>query len=220
MVYSLATKGVGVERYAETDWDVLDMPVEAIPTCVEYADPASVHPSALGEHVARMEQGYWMKSDTLPSKVLWASGERPIPDVLPRFTVSPRFRDLVEAFEPSVHQFVPVEVFKKRTGTPVATYYWFIVGQLIDSVNRERSTFQWEEGQRGLWVDELMNTTTWEFTKIPNARLVFSRSRIGSRHIWRDMHVLGGERLCSTAFGEAALAARLTGVSISPREEA
>ena len=63
-----------------------------------------------------------------------------------------------------------------------------------------------------------MNTTTWNFTKIPDARLVFSLSRIGSRHIWRDPHVLGGERLCSPDFGKAASAHEFTGLSVSPRD--
>ncbi len=142
-----------------------------------------------------------------------------IPDVITWFAVSPRFKDLVEQFEPGVHQFVPVDIYHARKGDPVATYYWFIVGQRIDSVDREKTTYIWEEGVRGVWVDSLMDKTTWEFEKIPGAKLVFSNSKVAGHHIWHDPHVLSfNNGLCSDEFGEAIIANGMTGVAVTPRE--
>jgi hypothetical protein len=217
VVYYLSASGDGIERYAETDSGVLDMPQESFWRHIEFAEPDKVHPSALKENVSPREQGYWVKPETMPKRYLWANGAKPLPDVLPGFVVSSRFKELVEKFEPEVHQFVPVEIYKQRNGEPVETYYWFIVGQRLDSVDREHTTYTWQDGERGLWVDELVDTKTWNFTKIPNARLFYSNDRIGAHHIWHDPHVIGGDRLCSSSFGEALLSSGLTGVSATPR---
>jgi len=221
MVYYLSASAVGIDHYAETKWDILDMPLADVRNRIKYAYPEKVHPSALKEHVQPREQGYWLDPNTLPKKVLWAKRSKsPLPDVLPWFTVSSRFKELVEQFEPGVHQFVPVDIYHSKNGEPVATYYWFIVGQRLDSVDRERTTFVFQEGQIGLWSDSIANTETWQFTKIPNAKLVFSHALIGDHHIWNDPHVMGGERLCSDAFAKAMIASGMTGVAATPRESA
>jgi hypothetical protein len=218
MIYYLSASGDGIERYAETESGIMDMPQESYWRQIEYAEPHKVHPSAFKESVSAREQGYWIKPETMPKQYLWANGAKPLPDILPGFVVSPRFKELVEKFEPNVHQFVPVEVYKQRKGEPVATYYWFIVGQRLDSVDRGLTTYAWQDGERGLWVDELVDTKTWEFTRIPNARLVYSDAQIGSSHIWHDPHVIGGDRLCSSALAEAILSSGMTGVAATQRE--
>jgi hypothetical protein len=224
MVYYLSASGDGIDRYAETKWDILDVPINDVTGRLRYAHPDEVHPSALKEHVQPREQGYWLDPETLPKQVLWGTGSKPpLPDVLPWFTVSPRFKDLVEQFEPGVHQFVPVDIYQSKKGEAVATYYWFIVGQRLDSVDRERTTFKWrapkEDPSDGRWISEIMDTTTFEFTPIPNARLVFSNDQVAGHHIWHDPHVLTfGNRLCSDAFAEALLASGMTGVAATPRK--
>lgn len=219
MVYFLSPGSTGVEGINSATWDTIDVPSEDVNRLLEYANPDSVHPSALQDDAIRRQQGYWLRPDTLPKKVLWAKGTNPtLPDVLFWFAVSPRFRELVEKFEPEVHQFVPVEIFHSRNSAPVATYYWFIVGQRLDSVDRERTTFVFQEGKIGLWSDSIANTETWQFTKIPNAKLVFSHALIGDHHIWNDPHVMGGERLCSDAFAKAMIASGMTGVAATPRD--
>ncbi len=224
MVYYLSASGDGIERYAETKWDILDMPIDDVHNRIKYAHPDKVHPSSLKEHVQPREQGYWLDPDTLPKKVLWATGSTPpLPDVLPWFIVSSRFKDLVEQFEPGVHQFVPVDIYQSKNGEPVATYYWFIVGQRLDSVDRERTTYMWRASKDnpndGHWIREIMDTNTFEFTPIPNAELIFSNSQVAGRHIWHDPHLLTfGNGLCSDAFAEALLASGMTGVAATPRE--
>jgi hypothetical protein len=224
MVYYLSASGNGIDRYAETAWDILDVPINDVTGQLRYAEPDKVHPSALREHAQPREQGYWLDADTLPKKMLWGKGSTPdLPDVLPWFVVSPRFRDLVEQFEPGVHQFVPVEIYKSKKGEPVATYYWFIVGQRLDSVDRERTTFMWkapvDDPGAGYWYDEIYDKTTFSFTPVPNAKMVFSNAQVSGNHIWHDPHLLTfGNGLCSDAFAQALLASGMTGVAATPRE--
>ncbi|HEX8571665.1 MAG TPA: DUF1629 domain-containing protein [Allosphingosinicella sp.] len=222
MVCYLARSGDGIERYAETEWDLLDMPVATMSRQAEYADPDQVHPSALGENVSRLEQGYWVKPESLPKKVLWANGTKPIPDVLPRFVVSPRFRDLVEQFEPGVHQFVPVEIYKSRDGESAAIYYWFIIGQRVCSVDEEHTTYIFkafsDQPEDGYWSKRKRNRELQRYEDIPGAQLFFSNSRTDGHHIWKDPQLLtGGERLCSDSFADAVTAGNYTGVNVSKR---
>jgi hypothetical protein len=221
MVYYLSASGDGIDRYAETDQGVMDMPQEGYWRNIEYAQPDKVHPSALRENVAADEQGYWVKPETMPKQYLWANGSKPLPDVLPGMVVCDRFRGLVEQFEPGVHQFVPVEIYKSKKGDPVATYYWFIVGQRLDSVDRERTTFMWkapaDDPAAGYWSDRHFDPQTSRMVQMDNAKLIFSNTQVSNHQIWNDPHVMGGERLCSDAFAEALKASGMLGVAATPR---
>ena len=213
MVYFFVHSGDGINN-----WDILDVPAKEADFHIEYLDPAAVSPRAMKPNAVRRDQGYWVKPETLPQKILWANGKQPLPDILPWMAVSARFRDLVEAFEPGVHQFVPVAIYKARKGEPVATYYWFIVGQRLESVDAQRSTFLWEDNT-GLWVDSILDTTTWRKTPIEGAKLFFDEDKISGHHIWHEPQLPAqNARLCSNAFAKAAQDAAFTGLSITPRE--
>jgi hypothetical protein len=225
MVCYLSESSDGIARYAETDQGVIDVPRESSRLKIEYAEPDEVHPSAFRENVSVRQQGYWVNPETMPKKYLWANGEKPLPDVLPGFVSSSRFKDLVEQFEPGVHQFVPVDIYKKRDGVPVTTYYWFIVGQRLDSVDREQTTFVWkapaDDPAAGYWFDQEMDKTTFEVVRFPDARMVFSNKQIAGHHIWHDPHILTfNNGLCSDAFSEALRSSGITGVTATPRESA
>ena len=89
--------------------------------------------------------------DEVPRRVLLESNHKAIPDFVAieaRLGLSPEARALVEAFEPGVHQFLPVEVVRKRGKRPVhrldgrvldAPYYLFIPQTILDAVWVERS---------------------------------------------------------------------------------
>ena len=130
----------------------------------------------------------------MPKKYLWANGGKPFPDVLRGFVVSPRFKDLVERFEPGVHQFVPVEMYRSRDGDPAGTYYWFIVGQRLDSIDREPTTYLWkspkDDPEAGPWFDREMDKRTFKVIPIPHAKLILSNNKVRGHHIWHDPHVL------------------------------
>jgi len=223
MVHYLSESGEGIARYAETDWGTLDYPVEEIPTRIEYEDPGIVDLRAARPNVARMEQGYRLKPETLPKRVLWASKSAPLPDVLPRFAVSARFRDLIETFEPGTHQFVPVDIYRARGGSPAETYYWFIVSKRLDSVDRAHTTFfsraSKNNPDEGHWLDEIMDRQTYEFTPIEGAQLFFSNDATRGHHVWHDPHVLThNNRLCSDELARAVSEGGFTGVGATPRQ--
>jgi hypothetical protein len=223
MVYGMAAVGADEDIFGNPDWDILDVPVREVNGRIEYADPDNVHWKAKKDNATKRNQGYAVNPDTMPKRVLWASGKYDVPDILPWFAVSPRFRDLVEQFEPGVHQFLPVEIYKKRTGAPVATYYWFVVCQRIDSVDRAHTTFDWQapkdEPEAGHWSAHIFKTEPLEMIKIEGAKLVFNNSQVAGHHIWNDPHISpGGDHLCSDAFGKAALAANFTGLAVGQLE--
>ena len=69
-------------------------------------------------------------------------------DVHARPAVCPEVRALIEAFEPGVHQFLPVEVVRPRRKKPIhrldgrvldTPYYLFIPQTFLDAVWVERS---------------------------------------------------------------------------------
>ena len=223
MVYFLSSSGEGIELYAETEQGVMDVQQEGYWRCIEFAEPDKVHPSALGENKSAQEQGYWVKPETMPKQYLWANGSKPLPDVLPGMVVCPRFKELVDQFEPGVHQFIPVAIFKAKGEEAVATYYWFIVGQRLDSVDRERTTYMWkapdDDPQAGHWVDRHFDPATSRMIRLPDASLAFSSDMISGHHIWHDPHLLGQNNpLCSDEVADALQGAGFTGLAITPRE--
>ncbi len=71
---------------------------------------------------------------TAPKRVLYKSGGRTVPDFVAiqgRFSVCQEVRDLVEALEPGVHQFLPVEVVRPRSSRPIHR----LDGRVLDTPN-------------------------------------------------------------------------------------
>ena len=188
---------------------------------LEYADPDAVHWRAKKDNVVKSEQGYLLNPETLPKRYLWASDD--LDEFLPGFVVSPRFRDLVQQFEPGVHQFVPVDICRTPDGPTVATYYWFIICQRVDSVDREHTTFVWkapmDEPEDGHWARYIFDEKSEDMVEIPNAKIVFSNIQVAGHHVWHDPHLLSyNNGLCSDAFAQAALAQNFAGFDAVHRE--
>ena len=96
--------------------------------------------------------------------------------------VSRRFHDIVERFEPSVHQFLPVQMyFNRNDADPFGTFYWFVCCTLIDSLDPHHTTIPFrgfydermEDGlRRGRWhIDAEAD---------PPQKAVFSLKAIGN----------------------------------------
>ena len=183
-----------------------------------YASPSDVDEKTLRRDHASCEAGYRMDPDSLPKKVLWRARNPEPLEVLPGFVVNDRFKALVEDFEPGMHQFVPVEVYRDKKGQPISGYYWFIVCQRAETVDPVRTTCHWNEGGR-YWSARILDRATLDWHEIPNAKIVYSGALVGSRHLWVDPTVLThADRLCSDAFARAAQEANFRGLAITERE--
>jgi uncharacterized protein DUF1629 len=111
--------------------------------------------------------------------------------------VSGAFKDLVERFEPGVHQFFEMKVTSRKQ--ELDTMYLFIVCNRLDSLDHDACVPPILPG------DVLYNPTYG-----PSDKRVFSQRQIGGAHIWCDMHELG--IWMSNAFAHAVFETGLTGV--------
>ena len=153
----------------------------------------------------QMNQGYRVVAEDAPKKVRWLSTVRAVPDYdkcggVPY--VSERLRDLIEQFEPGVHQFVPVDLYRPKAKEPFATHYWFVVCSRIDSVDAEHTTLI-KDGPSGMWMPNEDYTS----------KRVFSLNAIGHHHIWSDTRTGADWRFVSNQFHDALLDHGMTGIS-------
>ena len=177
------------------------------PFALEFVDPSPGSGfNVITAGKQRAPVGRAIKADNVPTTLRWKSGKT-MPDFEgpPGFLcVSLRLKEIIEQFEPGVHQFFPLKVIDKA-GEPLAERWLWVMCNLIDSVDREHTTLVLD---RGLWGAEGV--------KAP--RLVFSSRLIGTRQFWRDVHLLPQRLLCSDKAGEALAAAKLTALSLTHKE--
>lgn len=126
-----------------------------------------------------------VKPDFVPTRMRWGDRQRhPIPDfdnglIL---NVSNRARDVIEGLEPGVHQFLPVEYFDVE-GAPIEKRWFLIVGNRIDSVDRDHSRMRLAKG------------IMWTSNDVDNPRLVFNEQQAAGTHLWQDKHLTSGPYL-------------------------
>ena len=185
-----------------------DMPPGRLTDSLEFADPEGVSWKARLANTDKTKCGYPLRADTLPSRVTIRGAGAELPDVIAHFVVSGRFRDLVEAFEPGVHQFVAVDMNTPGKADPLAQYFWFIVCQRLGAVDEEHTTLEAGTDQKG--------GRYWKRAR-SDQQLVFSNRKIGDHHIWMAPELLSPNcGFCSAAFGEAVIQAGFTGVDLFP----
>ena len=117
--------------------------------------------------------------------------------------VSERFREVVERIEPGVHQFEPIRVVRK-SGEEIGTWYWLFCCNWLDSLSRAETTLP------PIVVNGEMRG--WRET-VRGAQMVFSRPRIGGRHMWIDKFIGLPNVYVSGTLKEAISAAGLEGVT-------
>jgi hypothetical protein len=89
--------------------------------------------------------------------------------------VSPGFRDLVERFEPGVHQFLPVRMLRKDTH--LGGMFLMVIAARIDGLNH--ALCEPPLGDRRVYVRQI--GSTW--------RIVFDPERIAGHHLWFEKHL-------------------------------
>ena len=219
MVYSIGRKSPfkGAEPKSEVigDWDV-----------VEFRDPTEVDIIAKAKLNPAMSYGYAVAPESAPHAVIWQSRRQlPLDYALGNnkiVLVSKRFREMVEGFEPGVHQFLPVAILhSKNDSEPFDTFYWFVCCALIDSLDPEQTTLTW----RGFYdecMEDGLRRGEWYFDQSvePKPKPVFDLQAIGGHHLWRDPYINGRTMVhCSAEFGEELIEAGLTGFALNPKEQ-
>ena len=193
---------------------------------VEFLHPDKVDRHAWARDHVLTTYGYPLVVDSLPKGFVWKSKAKLPPDYAfgnnRVMLVSARFRDLVERFEPGAHQFAPVSMYHSNAeAEPFDEFYWFICCNLIDSLDPAKTTFNW----RGFYDERMedgLRRGRWHFDVAdePSQTAVFDLNATGDRHLWRDPYLNARTTVyCSDAFGEALMAAELTGFGLLHYEQ-
>ena len=127
---------------------------------------------------------------------------------------SARARDLIERLEPGMHQFEPV-VFVDYDRKKLADMFVFFVCRRLDTVDREHtnmilSPHYWRPARDVFRRKPELVPLDADLEAEPNQ--VFSLSRIGGAHIWRDKHI-ADSMYVSDAFVETFYEEGLTGLA-------
>lgn len=188
---------------------------------VEYLNPDEVDRHAKARDHLPTGYGYPLAPDSTPKSFVWKSKKKLPPDyafgINSVMLVSSRFRDLVEQFEPGIHQFLPVEMYHSEADAePFDEFYWFVCCNLIDSLDPENTTYTW----RGFYDERMedgLRRGRWNFDQSvePKQRPVFDLKAINGSHLWRDPYINARTTVyCSNEFGTALSKSGLSGFGL------
>jgi hypothetical protein len=160
----------------------------------------------------KMASGYKIDTTTVPKKMRWESMNRIPPDIEKSYgslIISEQVRDIIETFEPNVHQMLPVDLYRPKANDPFVRYYWLVVCNRIDSVDAKHTTFE----RLGRNKDGI-----WDLNRDPVKTIVFNRLAIAGRHMWLDPFIVNGLQL-SNELGDALIAINPSGAVFTRRDE-
>lgn len=166
----------------------------------------------------KFSSGRAVTTENMPTKMRWLDRQHhKIPDFddAQVTNVSQRTKDLIERFEPNVHQLIPVE-YHDIDGKFLEHRFFLIVCKRLDTLDRNRTTMILVDGKMWLPPSDL------ESHEIPAgidpsvpAKMVFNLSQIGGAHLWCDKHLLSGGPFISDDLASAIRAEGLTGLRLS-----
>lgn len=169
------------------------------------------------------QAGRRIKTEHVPTKLEWRSKAAVSDYKTPMgfSMVSPRFREIVEALEPGVHQWLPLEVVDKKGGH-LADRYYFIPCNRIDSADHEHTSMVMYIGGWSVPKD-LIRLDKAEFLPTdydPQRRVqyVFSEAKTAGIHAWRDKHIGLSHLLISDQLAEALQKEKFTGLELRKAE--
>jgi hypothetical protein len=120
-------------------------------------------------------QGYPVETTHLPRAWQWPSST-PLDFLQYGFTLaSPAFRAVVEAIEPNVHQWSPIQIFDKKK-SPLAEHFICIAGHRVNCVDLDRTTGYLPLGDASWQV--------WKPGPAGGSQLVLSRAKVAGKHLW------------------------------------
>jgi hypothetical protein len=162
--------------------------------------------------------------ENVPKHAFLKGSNKTIPDIGPisaKLSMCREARELIESFEPDVHQFFPVEITRKRSTKPIyrldgrileEPYFLFNVQTILDAVWIDRSQLQ---------VFRHLPDATPVVGALPgNYNIVLRKSVIDGHHIWRGGYQMGHNLFFSDALVAAIEAKRLRKLEFHHLEEA
>jgi hypothetical protein len=166
----------------------LDFSSEFATPSIEFVDPPSTYP------VYGLSVCIPIDPDSMPSlgklKRPWPN---PIPDVFPTpglNAVSQRFLELVEQFEPGIHQFFPLSVQEFDGASLRQELYIFNCAVGIDAIIFRGTQPNWDTDAIGV---PLLRTGMGE-------KFELSRPAVGNRHLWCGKTVARNKLFVSDPF--------------------
>jgi len=132
-------------------------------------------------------------------------GKRDLGDLLKmssHFLVSKKMRDVIEALEPGVHQFQPVELIWKD-GSHAADFFWFNPCNRVDGMDRKHTTHDFNE-KIGKWI----------FAG-ERRKYVVNLTQTAGKHLWVDSRLLSHSIFVSEEFKKAVGGAEILGVGFN-----
>ena len=167
---------------------------------IEYVDTTYDQRSLGGGFPAgELGCGRAVKPEFVPTKVQWGGPKRGrVPETLQgrgMMLVNARFKDIIERFEPGLHQFLPLTLLWKDD-TVAQDMYFFNICSRLDTVDRIATTAEF--GSEIMWRPE-------------TGTIVFSPAQMGNHHIWIDKHIYYGW-FVSDQLHDALVGAKITGI--------
>jgi hypothetical protein len=169
---------------------------------IEYLDRTYSRGTVAGGFDAGdLNLGRLIKSENVPTKFLWGGPKnRKLPDALlgPMhiLLVSDRIKNIIERFEPGLHQFFPADVFYKSNNELAQKMYYLNICTLLESVDKELTSSPF-------------SGIMWRPDK--GGELVFNLDQIGQHHLWHDKHIMHGWMM-SNALHDALVEKGITGL--------
>lgn len=113
-----------------------------------------------------------------------------MPDMFGRKTgnwfVSEKVRAIIENLEPDIHTFIPVNLRSAIDDGDLGVYYILVIGQSVDAVVIDETSFRDGPGRAGFKKAPVLNTLVGD--------IVLDGRLISGRHLWRGGKTkLGGQ---------------------------
>ena len=122
-------------------------------------------------------------------------------------------KDIIEEYEPDIHQFFPMEYYDAKGKEKIGEGYWMIICKRLDSLHD--SLCVPPRNERG-FIDEFNEIYKDRDKSLDRA--VFSKEKIAGHHLWHDKFRLGVN--CSDELGKRLVEADFSGLDYTYSEEA
>ncbi len=133
-----------------------------------------------------------LRTDHMPTRIEWRDHAK-LPDVervSGALVICDRLKEIVEQFEPGMHQFLPIEYVDKN-GNLIGQRWFFVPCVRLDSLDRQHTTMVLTKKHSWRAADELVSAGRSDeippgFDVAVKPKMVFSLNKIGSYHVWCD----------------------------------